>query len=437
MAIALPKIEPESASSQLFGMTLRTRAKPLHVFIVALVFFLDSGVPSLFWGASDFTQGRMIIAAIVLAALPAAFFFRTRGYPFRGWSGWAPVLLFVWIIIVSWISNSLVFGYSLSNWLFATYTMVPLLVPILWRTLGMSAADILVGIMVAGALAALLVVINTIMPMPQLNLMRRMSAFGEYGNADRLVIMKDQVVLGMLLILSIPLGKEQLVRGMLPWLIPLGLMIFVVTQTFESRMALLTVVFAIPIFFLLSRASAKRQFTVFIGIIVIGIPAMIVTLQRFIAPLLMAQDLQSYMVENNVMIRVESSAYYFRHFLTTLGLGIGIMSTSPASQNIISDVVLDAYNLNDLGLLGALYQFGVVGLILCTAMTLTLIMRTIHIARFSAHPRRAELLMVGSYVAASMIQPIPSNFFSLSYSCLLGATLWYAMSRSWHEAGLS
>ena len=402
-----------------------------HVLLLPLMFFIDEGIPSLFIGARDFTQGRMITTVIISLSIIYAIFAKVKNFKFSN-IDFIPILLFIWVVFASFISNVYIFGYELRNWFFALYTLIPILAFVMWWAVGMTATEVLYGIVVTGFIAALLNVADRFAPIPALDGLRRMSAYGAFGNTDRLVFLKDECVLAGLLLfanLLTHLGR----RGQVSIsIVPLLLIGYVEVEIFESRLSILITIVAIAVFMLTANInSARRLFAIMLSLTV-GIPLGAWLLDKYITPLL-SNNVSRYIENTNVEIRFISNEYFARVFAETWGNGIGVMSTNPESPNVISNVVAKAYNLNDLGLFAALYQFGIVGITLAIAMSVIFFIGMYRIGKGSIHPKSSEIFMVSSFFLASLIQPIPINFITLPYSCFFGSTLWYLFRRVSYE----
>lgn len=404
---------------------------PLHVLLVPLMFFIDEGIPSLFLGARDFTQGRMITALCISLSIIYVLFFKIKNFKFS-YPELLPIALFSWAIFASFISNMFIFEYDLRNWVLALYALIPILAFVMWWAVGMSTTEIVYGIILTGFLAALLNITDRFAPIAALDGLRRMSAFGAFGNADRLVFLKDECVLAGLLLLAKLLTnwgrKGQVSIG----IIPLLLIGYVEVQIFESRLAILITIVAIAIFMLTANINNSRRLFAIMFAATVGIPFGATLLDKYITPLL-TNNLNRYIENTNVEIRFISNDYFAQLFAETWGNGIGIMSTNPESPNVISNVVAKAYNLNDLGLFAALYQFGIIGFALAISMSAIFFFNMYSMGKSGIHPRSSEIVMVSSFFLASLIQPIPVNFFTLQYSCFFGSTLWYLFRRTSHE----
>lgn len=373
----------------------------------------------------------MITASLIILSIGYAFFFNVRNFKLSNLDLF-PAALFGWALFASFISNVYIFGYDLRNWIFALYTLIPMLAFVMWWALGMSATELLYGIILTGTLAALLNVTDRLVPLEALNGLRRMSAYGNFGNTDRLVFLKDECVLAGLLLLANLLThwgrKGQVSVG----LIPLLLIGYVEIEIFESRLSILITIVSIGLFMLTANINSSRRLFAIILALTVGIPLGATLLDKYITPL-MSSNINRYIENTNVEIRFISNEYFANIFSETWGNGIGVMSTNPESPNVISNVVAKAYNLNDLGLFAALYQFGIVGLFLTISMCLIFFLNMYRMGKNKIHPRSNEIFMVSSFFIASLIQPIPVNFFTLQYTCFFGSTLWYLFRRTSHE----
>ncbi|RZF60737.1 hypothetical protein EWE75_21445 [Sphingomonas populi] len=415
----------------------RPRIKPgFKSIIVAIIFLLDEGIFSVLLGSKDFSQGRMLSSAAVLLAVPAFMISINRKPSILKLEFWLPIILFVWMIFSSAVSNVFIFDYPTRNWLLATYSVMPLLCVIIWRALNLNFSDVVFGIILAALAAGILVIIDKMFPIPQFITFRRMSAFGQFGNTARLTILKDACVLGFLISFAKLSFGNLSPRKFMGWTLALIVIGFPIAFSFESRIAFSTLILSVVLFFVVSKVGATRRALVGVLGAIVGTPIAIAVLGQYISAIASASSLSDYFANNNVSIRFESNDYFVAQFMKTYGFGVGIMSSNPEQYNILSSVVYKNYILDDLGLFAALYQFGIIGCAISCLMTVTVIIQFVRLGRLRLHPSSPEITMAGCFVLASVMQPIPANFFTLTHACLLGGTLWYAAFRARWEVSL-
>lgn len=405
----------------------------LRVGFIVAVFLLYSGVPTLLAGFTS-SLGRMVAAGIALFAPLFAVLIRPQTFRLSRPADFFPFLMFVWFFFVSFISNTLVFRYGLNNWLLPMYLVVPILFYYLWWGVGASSAEMTRAIMAVGIISAIITVSDQILQFPALDEMKRLSAFTERSEARRIVFLRNECTLALLLILASLLkfrGVRDAKRAVMQ-LAALVLMSFMIFRVFESRIAMAAIVVAIVTYLIFARATVTRRTLMIGGMAVVAIPVIFYAVERYLAPLINL-GVSGYVEEFNVDIRFDSFAYWLAQFENTLGLGIGVMTVNPDTPNIQSSVIDQSFILNDMGIAAALFQFGVPGLIAAVAGTIYLIRRLLKLGR-SRHPRAAELFMMGCFVLAFELQPIPVSFLTVVTALPLGATLWYAARRAAWEA---
>ncbi|WP_162896198.1 hypothetical protein [Novosphingobium sp. THN1] len=413
------------------------RLEPSYrALIVACVFILDEGVFSVLLGARDFSQGRMLSSLLIILSIPVCLSSMKKLPSLSTPRFWLPIALYAWFIIISFISNVFIFHYSSDNWVLSLYSVMPITCVILFRSIDSNYSDIVLGIIIAAFIVSALVILDKIYPIPQFETFRRMSAFGEFGNAERLTILKDACVLAFLLVVGrLTFGKTGL-AGKVLLVIALLVIGYPIAFSFESRIAFSTIVVSFALYFIFARVGGGRKITAGLMVAIVGIPVAVAVLSRFIEAILSAGSLSNYFESNNVDIRFESGSYFISKFLDTSGVGIGVMTSNPAKPNILSEVVVKSYILTDHGLFASLYQFGIVGAIIACLMTVALIKWFIRIGRARIHPSSLDITMTGAFVFGSVMQPIPINYFTLTHTCLLGGTLWYAAFRARWEANV-
>lgn len=401
------------------------------VFFVAAILIIDSGVPALLIGLDSFTLGRLMTAGLIAIGLLIPQLHFNRNFSIQNLVAQLPLILMAIFVIVSVVSNMFIFGYGFENFAPSFYLLMPVLSFYLFRNLGVSSGDVIWGVIVSAIFAATVVLADMAVGLPALRQIRRLSVFGEEGNTDRLVILKDACVLALILLVANVFTRKKRLRRHMVYGVILALIAFPLFVTFESRFAIVVSLLSIALFVLFGRMTVARRVSFYTFGLLVGIPGAWLALEKFITPLL-SGNWDSYAQTNNVSVRIDSLNYYAKWFEDSYYFGIGHMSTSPAYKNILSNVVQKAFNLNDLGIYASLFQFGIFGLIITIFMTIYLAVSLLRLG-YSGHPRAAEMHILGCYVLASFIQVVPANLFTLTATCIYGSMLWYLMCRARFE----
>ena len=401
----------------------------VRVIAIAFLFFLQFGLITLFV-AQDMVLGQQIASIAIITGLCLAPFVSRSNFRLNQLSDAFPMLLLAVVELVSYMSNQLIFHYGWGNWLTYSYIMFPLLAYYLFWVFSISAADIFAAILLMAGITCVLVAIDSFYHIPVFDLIQR------YTNADtgtrRVPILKNEVVFAFCLLVCDMYSRLGWLRRAPVYLAGLALIFYVISFCFESRIALGATMVTIFIFLMSRRITLPIHLIYLLAGIVVGMPALYYGLSTYIDPIL-NEGLGNYIANHNVEIRFQSNEYYHKYFIQTGGIGFGLMTLNQNARNFQSDGVPNFYNVADLGLLGALYQFGVVGLLLVLAATLILIYKLFSLGRRSIHPMHDRFLMTSCFVLGFTLQPIPMNFFTLNWTPLLGATLWYLMRRGTWE----
>lgn len=431
------RVAPQPASMALHGTVgranrrrmARISANPVTVAAIVLFFFLQFGLISLV-GLGDLIIGQELASALLLAGLCIAPFKRRQpGFSLSRIEDVFPISLFLLMIAVSYISNNWIFGFGFENWLLYSYVLIPALTYYLLWTYSVSARDIIVAVIIMGVISSIIVIFDAFFEFSALNTLQR---YTNGTGVRRVTILKNEVVLACLFMLSEILGDKVKSFGRFLAISGAVLTFYVVAFRFESRLASLALVSAlVPYVFSARKLSNRQRLYVIIGVILIISVASSLCLY-YIEPFL-NQSVDDYIANNNVEIRIRANNYYLDYFYQTFGVGFGAMTLNINSGNFQAAGAPIFYNIADLGIFGGLYQFGIGGLILIVGGTLTLVFRCLQIGRMPYHPYRDEIRMVGCYVFGFMLQPIPMNFFTLNWTILLGSTLWYLMRRAMWE----
>lgn len=399
------------------------------VTAIVLFFFLQFGLFSLVL-VGDLVIGSQIASGLLLMALCLAPFKRRRaGFRLSKFEDVFPAVLFITMMMVSYISNNWIFGYGWTNWVLYLYTAVPVFTFYALWMYSVSVRDLIIAIIIVGVLTALIVVADAFYEFVSLNALQR---FTNETGVRRITILKNEVVLASLLMLAEILGEKITPSRRLFAISGAVVTFFVVAFRFESRLALLALLSAILVYVISARKlSDQQRLYVAVGMIAL-IPVASVLYSYYLEPLL-NQGLGDYIENHNVGVRIRSNDYYYGYFSKTTGVGFGLMTLNLDSRNFQAMGVPLSYTIADLGMFGGLYQFGLAGILLIVVGTFTLFARLLHLGRLPYHPYRDELRMTGCFVFGFMLQPIPMNFFTLNWTVLLGSTLWYLMRRAMWE----
>jgi hypothetical protein len=374
--------------------------------------------------------GRMAVAALcLLLPLPLLLL---RGGRFLGTAAerWAPAIVFAYCALVSFVSNTYIFEFGTDNWLPALYYVVPILLCYVLAKLDYSTTDIVEAVIYTGFIAAVLVSVDQVMNLPELEMFYRRPVFDV--SLRRIVILKPETVLALLFLVARLAGGNRLGRNLAIYAVPIAIMSYSLFVVSESRLSITTTLIAIALFAFRGRLPVRRRVAAAILALAVTVP-LLRTADKYVSAF-NGTSFGDYISEYNVGIRLESLSFFWDHIQETHRIGFGIMSVSPAADNFQSNAIPLSVNIVDLGWLGALLQFGVIGLGLVIAMSVHLIRKLIAVGRIEAYPQRREVMMAGMFVLASILNPVPLNLFTFTNTVLLGSTLWYLCLRAQSEA---
>lgn len=386
------------------------------------LFVLWAGVPTSILDQPTYL-GRQIAAALILLALPLCIL--TRRIYVSGWWIIIPLILFSYFFSVSYIANPNM------DWIFASYDFVPLLAVVLLIALRPSVADVLYALMWAGWFAAAIVFIDSFFHLPFMDAFQRVSTFS--AGFRRVVLMKDTIALSFILTAALVITDERPVAKLARLAAPLAVTAYVLLFVLESRLALGSIAVTLVLFMITTRLGEWRKFLVW----TVGLAALVPVGSSVFSRYLIGFGDASYLEKYNVAVRTRSLSYYMEAFSQTNGLGFGILSPTGQSGIVYLRVQKLSYNFADLGVAGALVQFGYIGLFMTVAMTI--FMASIHVqtGRRLASREAPLLIATGCFVFGSMLSPVPVSYFTMSWCLPLGITLWYLAYQARQEGLLA
>lgn len=401
---------------------------PLRVFFIVFLFYLQAGIVTIF-AMGNTVIGRQAASALILAVIVFSPLLRRYNFSLRSPVDLFPIIYLVLVILVSYNSNNRVFNYGWDNWLTYSYVFIPLLIYYALWALSVSFADIVVALIIIGSLAAATVAFDSVIRLPVLDMIER---YANESGTRRVTFLKNECVLSFLFMLASIYTQKRWIKNIALYAIPMVVVFYVLVFLFESRIALAAMLIAAVLFLATRGIRTIRQLLMLTVVGLVGAPALYFILDRFIAPLL-TQSLENYIVNNNVDTRLESAQYFWPFFKQTGGLGFGIMTVNLDVSNFQVLGLKQSYGVADLGMLGGMYEFGYFGLFMVVSATALMIFNFFRLGWSRSHPQHDQMLMLGCFILAFVLQPVPMDFFALVWTVTLGGTLWYAMRRARFE----
>lgn len=388
---------------------------------VALVTFLTlfhNELLAAFLGMDEVMLRQQGLALLTMLSLAAFAVLVWRGmvfaHPFLLW----PLGLLVLFLVVSLFANTVFFPKPLSHWLAAHYVYLPILQVYLLVALRCTAKDVVWGMIAAGVIAAALMVGYEAGLLPMLRSFVRRSIFGQ--DVARIVIMKYEFFFASLALFALVLSSRMGPGWRAAALAVLGVCLALQVQLVQSRQGLIAMAVGVAVALVLDRQTFQfRPFLVRAAMALCAVVVLPILLEPYIA--LLARDDLMESRELNVAIRFETFFHYLPIFLDTGGVGFGMSAPSGRINNIIAASLAQHVNFTDLGLYGALFQFGVLGG--AAALYLTFVTVKVGIAgarRFDPDERWCAAVMAGYFIGWLCV-PVPINAFTFTSSIHFGS----------------
>lgn len=354
------------------------------------------------------------------------YFFRclARNLQFGRWERVA-VLLFTLCVGVSFIYSNYIRPQPLAAWIFAVYSIAPVLTLLALRAANCTIGDAMAALFWSGFIGAVVLTINQTFELGLLDFYGRGSAFG----TERVVFFKLESTFALVISTVRALYAKSL-RQLLLYASALAFTFYSTIFLTESRLAILAVSLTLALTWLLV-LRGKRKAMLFLLSPMIVLPALWFVVNKYLADF---KGLGVYLSQDvSASWRQVTSDHFKSYFLETYGLGFGFMSANPEYNNVISyssnfasakyGVVGYVVSLDDIGIFSALYQYGYLGLALIICMSLMMAL-SLYKAQVLG-PAYRVVAAVGILVATFMLSPISMNYFTLFYTAHIGGVLWF------------
>lgn len=401
--------------------------------LIVLFLLLWEGLPLAILGLDRFL-GRQIAALLILMLLVISVYDRaSKG---RGINQWELIAVFLLLVIfgVSFISNTFLFPLAVGEWLPSLYLFFPLIILIPFSSLRVGWRDVVAGFIVAGFLGSALILFDSLYRLSFLDTYERLSSVGFIDR--RIVLLKTEASIAALVV-SIRIFMRRDVRSRFINGLVLSVLLYGLVFVSESRLAIAAVIIGAALFSIFVLAGKARLKYISIGLAFSVIVAPLV-LEKYINQIYEGGISEN---DSSVVFRIIEMEYFKEHFEETNGIGFGSMSVAKESNNFLSDSLHSVgyyygsggygMRVNDLGILGALYQFGYIGFFLVLYMTLRASFSLMLAGRSSKNYLDAGC--VGAIMLAFMMSPVPMNFFTLDFSVIHGGLLWHLCAACYEE----
>lgn len=417
--------------SQLFKQTAPSTGVVgfLRIVLLVALFFMRDGVPAAFAGMPLATTNYLVVVIIFLGCLKWLLTDALNAPTPRILL--TPIFFLAYCVAVAAIASTFIFNYALPEWAIGQYLIAPILVPIFLYTLGFRLQEIVTAILWSAVLASALMIVDQIAHMPQLDPFYRRSV-AEGDGFRRIVLLKNEVNWAMVYLLirmiSHILYSDKKYRFSLMNTIFICIIGYALFIIIESRLAIYSVLVSVAAFILFARIGLGWR------IFLISISAFAVftvlpfLLDKYIQAFTQSSD---YLRTGNLNIRFREFEYYWDYFLRTYGMGFGVMSAGPSFSNFIAwsgrymVPGYDGFGVQDLGIVGVLVQFGVIGFIWVIGINIGCLKRFAKAGRDPDNPNRLPAITSFCFMFGLLVAPLPMNFFTFGWTALFGWTLWY------------
>jgi hypothetical protein len=366
---------------------------------------------------------RQIGSAILIPAGAISFgVILARGdvahFPFLLW----PLVLVGLFIITSLFSNSLFFPKPMEDWLYAHYMYLPLTLVYVLMALRFTDKEVYWGLVGVGLVAIGLMALYYFDLAPFLSYYARRSIFGV--QVERVVVLKYEVLLAVLALFTSLLNPHITTKLKPICLIILIAALLLLVELVQSRLVLLGTGLGFALLLICDpRTYQHRSFIVRGTFAVIGLMLMPLLIGDYLSLLGRSDLLESQ--EMAVYVRIHTFDHYRSLFESTYGVGFGMSSATGLVNNVISESMAELANFNDLGLYGALFQFGVLGGLAAAYLSLTAVVVSYRAMRVVPDADRWRPAVLCAFFTGGLCSPLPVNVFTLEWSMYFAGFMLY------------
>ena len=379
-------------------------------------------------------QSQQVAFLCYLASVPLFFITVLTGRLRFERSYWWMISLVIACVFSSFISSSTFFIQPLESWGPGFFYISPLLGFMLLHMLGVPAKDVVNGLILAAVITATVSVVDQVINIPALDVYLRASTF---SSERRIVIGKTEQVFATAVILSRVLYAK---RNRQISAICLAVIFYSLTAIAESRLAVAAAILGSTAFVTVFY-DGKNRHSVLVGI---GIMLVVVSMTLLAPYIANAEVLRELSSDGSARYRELETIYFRSLFEATNGFGFGFMAYNERLGNILSFAMFrggsmfgaEGYPVGvaDIGLWGALYQYGYLGFGLTLGLTGYVGWSLWSTAGREAYARRKEIAAIFCAFSAFLVSPLPMNYFTLDWTVTIGGILFYLAVRAAWEA---
>lgn len=389
----------------------------LKILLIVVVIMESSGLISLHLGL-DGDLSRMLFAAFLAAAFIFSFYLViTNKRKGESIEFYYPFIAFFAVFLVSMVSGTFLFPKPIAHWLPALYVFLPIFSFYFLYLIKATPEDLSISFIIIALFVTTLIIADKISRIDLLDNYTRLSIFD--ASSRRIVLLKNEVIFGIMILVSLLLSTKLKVSKALPLFCIIALCIFFQVQTMESRLGIVAFIVA----FLAMMHFNKRQKK--IGIILF----LACAFGLFFIPIWIIQNsdalAKAFSLEDtgNISIRIDSVVFLLGLFYKSYGLGVGMMSPTGHINNILHSNPL--INYYDGGVFASIAQFGVIGLYVWYKFTSYSISSLSQAAKDEHSKNRYISIAVTGFILGFTITALPLNLFLQPWTMFVGGVILY------------
>jgi hypothetical protein len=396
------------------------------IFVITLL-CLWEGFPLISLGAAPIA-GCQIYALIVLVGFAAYVSKWMYGkVKFTYWHLFAS-LLFGWCCFVSFCYSVLIFPQPWYQWVPSVFIVTPILTIFLLDAIHCEIGDVEDALLFTGAIGSGFVILDGLLGLHLLEGYVRGSPFSGF----HVVFFKLESTFGLVIAVVRMVVSKSKLRQLFA-AIACMLMAYNIVVLTESRLAMATVLISL-VFVFLFVLKIKQKLIVAVLSPMALVPIAIFVWRTYFQNF---SGLGNYLSEDRSTNFRNLEIDHFQYlFDQTFGVGFGFMSYNREYDNVLTYA---AYKMGkvvgtgdvgmqvlDTGIWSAMYQFGYVGLVFAVVLVALSVFQMISMRRYSGYE---TTVAIGFAMAASMVSPISTNYYTIQFSAHIGALLFFIASR--------
>jgi hypothetical protein len=413
------------------GATMPSRKDPADIeatasktVIVAAMLCLWEGVPFSLIGMSNIL-GLQLYA--IITAFGAVLYFVQLASGKRRFTYWdlGAVTLFSICVFSSFCYSVLTHPQPLAGWIFAIYSIAPVLTILALRGINCRLGDAVDALYWTGFIGSALLLVDRVLQLGLLDFYERGSAFG----TDRIIFFKLESTF-CVVIAAMRIIAAKRVFAAIQNCVALLVTFYCIFVLSESRLAILAALLALALTWLFVIRGSKKVFVAIVAPFALT-PIALLILGKYLNKY---DSLDAYLANDvSASWRLTTIKHFYRYFAVTDGLGFGFMSASKTYDNVLSfsthfasqlyGVVDYVVSLDDIGIYSALFQYGYMGLLAIVVMTFAMCKSLFQVRNAGGDSQ--TVAAIGLLAVTFTFSPISMNYFTLFYTAHIGGLLWF------------